>query len=220
MIVILMGAPGAGKGTQAEYLKNKKGFLKVSTGDLLRREIALKTELGKQVENIVHQGGYVSDAILLEMIKNELDNSVNRDIVLDGFPRTLSQAQWLHGAAKVDGVIHIETDREELIGRITGRLLCSDCNTVFHLQRKAPKVTGICDVCGGRLKTREDDVRERVLHRLDVYVKQTAPVLEFYKEAGRYFSVNGNCDEVAVNVQIDDSLVKMKQNEGAGRACG
>jgi adenylate kinase len=220
MIVILMGAPGAGKGTQAEYLKDKKRFLKISTGDLLRREIALKTELGKRVENIVHQGSYVSDEILMGMIKNELDNSVDRDIVLDGFPRTVSQAKWLHGIAKVDGVIHIETDREELIGRVTGRVVCSRCNAVFHLLRKPPQVEGVCDVCGEALKTREDDTRERVLHRLDVYATQTAPVLEFYKEAGQYYSVDGNCNEIAVNEQIDASLVKMKQIEGAGRACG
>jgi len=209
MIVILMGAPGAGKGTQAEHLKKDKGFLKISTGDLLRREIAAKTELGKRVEDIMSRGALVSDEILLQVMKKELDLSHGRNLVLDGFPRTVPQAEWLSSVAKISGVIHIDADREELTSRIAGRLVCTACEAVFHISRKPPKIANQCDKCGGALTTREDDSRERVLHRLDVYHRQTEPVLEFYRENALYFRIDGNGVESSVSGQIDMLLEKI-----------
>ena len=209
MIVILMGAPGAGKGTQAEYLRTKKSFLKISTGDLFRREIALKTELGMQVEGIINQGGFVSDEILLQIMKNELDACKSHDVVLDGFPRTVRQAEWLVQNSSVSGVIHIDVERDELVARIEGRLICTQCEAVYQATRKPPLRAGWCDRCGNALKAREDDSYERVLHRLDVYMQQTEPVLEFFKQKKQYFRLDGNCSEDTVSRQLDILLSKL-----------
>jgi adenylate kinase len=209
MILILMGAPGAGKGTQAEHLKVDQGFLKISTGDLFRREIGLKTDLGRQVEEIINQGGLVSDEILTRIMKNELDACASQNVVLDGFPRTVRQAEWLAGNANLAGVIHIDAEREELIERLRGRLVCSRCEAVYHTVRKPPIKDGQCDKCGSPLKVREDDSLDRVLHRLDVYLQQTKPVLEFYKGTKQYFRVDGNGIEETVSKQIDELLSKI-----------
>lgn len=210
MIVILMGAPGAGKGTQAEYLRQSKGFIKVSTGDLLRREVSLKTDLGKRVEAIMSQGSLVSDDILMEMMKAALAKYAELNCVLDGFPRTVAQADWLAGLVKVAGVIHVDVDREELIRRIEGRLICSSCEAVYHVTRKPPMNDMVCDKCGSLLKTRPDDTREKVLHRLDVYTSQTKPVLDYYKSRNQYFCVDGNAGEVAVSQQLDMLLSRIE----------
>lgn len=208
MIVILMGAPGAGKGTQAEYLK-AKGFQKIATGDLLRKEIASKTDLGKQVEEIVNSGGLPSDQILMKIVAKELEASKSHNLVFDGFPRTVPQAEWLSKQARIAGVIHIDTDRAELLSRISGRLVCGGCGSVYHVVRKAPQVEGVCDKCGTALKIREDDTEERLLHRLDVYTAQTSPVLDFYKNTEQYFRIDGNCDENAVSKQIEVLINKL-----------
>ena len=162
MIVILMGAPGAGKGTQADYLREDKGFIKISTGDLLRREVSSHSELGRKVRDIMDSGGLVSDSILLQIVKNALELYKDRNLVLDGFPRTVVQAQWLEENAAVSGVIHIDVDQEELIERLSGRLVCGTCESVYHSIRKPPMREGVCDKCGGTLNVRQDDRRDRV----------------------------------------------------------
>ncbi len=209
MIVVLMGVPGAGKGTQAEYLKIKKGFLKVSTGDLLRKEIDRKTSLGKHVEEVISRGKLVSDDVLLQIMKNELSASKDKNLVLDGFPRTVPQAEWLAQNAKIEGVIHIEANPDELLSRIRGRLTCPKCESVYHLTRKPPIREGYCDKCGSLLKVRNDDTDESVfLHRLEAYRYQTEPVLEFYKQRKQYFHIDGDADEETVSKQIDILLSK------------
>lgn len=209
MIVILLGAPGAGKGTQADFLKLNKGFIKISTGDLFRREIAAGTDLGKRVEDVVNKGSYVSDEILQELIKKVLAENLNLDVVLDGFPRTLPQATWLSQVADISAVIHIDTARLELINRMKARLSCSSCGAVYHVISKPSKVDGVCDICGGHLQVREDATEERILHRLDVYEKQTLPVLDFYKKSKTYFRVDGNLGEKAVSKQIEGLLLEL-----------
>lgn len=209
MILILMGAPGAGKGTQAEYLRNTKGFLKISTGDLFRREISLKTDLGKQVEATINQGGFVSDGILLQIMKNELEACKSQNIVLDGFPRTIPQATWLSENAKVSGVVHIDVERGELVSRIEGRLICSKCEAVYQRTRKPPLKAGWCDRCGNALRAREDDKLEKVLHRLDIYSQQTEPVLDYYRQRREYIRMDGNQGEEAVSKQLDALLDKL-----------
>ncbi len=206
MIVILMGAPGAGKGTQAEFLMREKGFRKISTGDILRRQVELKSELGKRIESIMNAGGLVSDEILLAVLKVELEKSQEKNIVLDGFPRTIPQAEWLAENANIASVIHVDVARDELIRRIEGRQVCSQCEAVYHKTEKAPKTVGKCDLCHSELRVRRDDQRDRVEARLDVYAKETEPVLSFYKKTGKYFRVDGAKSQIDVNDAIKAHL--------------
>lgn len=210
MIVILMGAPGAGKGTQANYLMDSLGFRKISTGDILRKHIAAKNELGRKIEAIVTAGHLVSDEILQEVLKKELEHEENAKIVLDGFPRSLPQAKWLEGSVETAGVIHIDVEQEELIRRIEGRRSCQQCGAVFHVSDSPSKKEGICDRCGAKLIVRKDDVRSSILVRLDAFEKQTAPVLDFYKAKHKYFRVDGNGKPAAIN---KDLLKMMKKLE-------
>ena len=133
----------------------------------------------------------------------------SQDLVLDGFPRTVRQAEWLAANAKISGVVHIDVDREELVARIEGRLVCSQCEAVYQATRKPPLRAGWCDRCGNALKARADDSSERVLHRLEVYVQQTEPVLDFYKQRKQYFRIDGNNGEGAVSGQLDILLGKL-----------
>ncbi len=211
MIVILMGAPGAGKGTQADYLMRENAFYKISTGDILRRQIESKTELGRSVEAIMNQGRLVSDSILTAVLKLELENSRGKNIVLDGFPRTIAQAEWLAKNEQIAGVLHIDVDREELIRRIEGRLVCSQCQAVYHASEKPPKLAGKCDRCSSELKVRRDDERDRVEARLDVYTRETEPVLGFYKKNGKYFRVDGARSQAEVSGRIKELLSQLER---------
>ncbi len=206
MIIILMGAPGAGKGTQADFLVRSKGFKKIATGDILRRQIELGSAIGKQIEDIVNKGHLVSDDILLEVLRVSLREEAGKSIVLDGFPRTLGQAQWLSKQSDVAGVIHIDAEGEELVRRIEGRLICGTCHAVYHLREKPPRKEGICDRCASQLIVRKDDSRNKISVRLDTYENETAPVLNFYKELGKYFRVDGNRSTEQVSREIEALL--------------
>lgn len=206
MILILMGAPAAGKGTQAEYLKSK-GFAKISTGDLFRREIKSKTQLGMQVEETIRLGKYVSDEILLSLMKKELESSASQDIVLDGFPRTIAQAEWLDVNADLAAILHIDVAEKELLARVQGRLVCSNCGAVYHKDRNPPRESGICDACHGTVAMRSDDSDAKVfLDRLNIYRAETEPLLEYYKKANCYYCIDGNRDASLVRQEIDTLL--------------
>jgi len=195
MIFVLMGAPGAGKGTQADLLVAKAGFRKISTGDALRRQIKLGTDVGKSASSYMEQGKLVPDEVLLDILRAELGDNKEEKLLLDGYPRNLHQAQTLKGISQTNPIkaaIHLDVDSSLLMTRLCGRRTCSNCGASFHIEYSAPKVDGTCDRCGGDLVQRPDDNEEKVGVRLSVYDKETKPVLDFYRKEGIYQHVDGN----------------------------
>lgn len=196
MIIIMLGAPGTGKGTVASILTGKLNIPQVSTGDIFRKHIKEKTELGKLAESYISKGKLVPDDVTIGLIENRMEESdVQNGIILDGFPRTVKQAEELdkllaQKGKKVDMVINLTTPEDEIIERIVNRRICSnsDCKTVYNLVLNPPKVEGVCDKCGSELIQRKDDTIETVKSRLDSYFKQTSPLVEYYEKQGNLYS--------------------------------
>lgn len=197
MRLILLGPPGAGKGTQAKMLKDKFGIPQISTGDILRKAVSNDTEVGKQAKAVMDEGQLVSDEIVIELIKERIrGKDCSEGFILDGFPRTIVQAEKLTEMLvelnlEIDSVIDLEVNHQELVERLTGRRSCSNCGAMFHDATRQPKKTGICDVCGHELYQRPDDNKETITKRLDVYEKETAPLKEFYRKQGKLKSLEG-----------------------------
>lgn len=197
MNLILLGPPGAGKGTQAERLVEALGIPQVASGDLFREHIRNETDLGKLAKEYIDQGELVPDDVTVAMVKERLMLPDCKDgVILDGFPRTIAQAESLDGILKelgreLDSVINISVPDEDLIRRLSGRWICSQCQTPFHLAYSRPNVQGVCDFCGGRLYQREDDKPETVRNRLEVYHRQTAPLIEYYRDRGLLDEIDG-----------------------------
>jgi len=199
MKLVLFGPPGAGKGTQAVRLAEHFGVPHISTGDILRRHVADKSDLGKKAEKSIRAGKLVPDDLVIEMVRKRLaQRDAKRGFILDGFPRTREQAEALDKMAKVDAALLLFLDPEDLIKRSTGRRVCEDCETVYHLLMNAPKKPGFCDRCGGKLIVREDDREETVRKRIEVYEEQTMPLIRYYTEKGKCVQVYGSglIDEV------------------------
>ena len=190
MKVFLFGPPGAGKGTQGDLLAAATGLRKVSTGDLLREAVRAGTPLGLQARKFMDAGELVPDQVMLGLVKETvLSGNGAGGFILDGFPRTLPQAEALDSMLKdigkpVDGVVMLDVQDESIVKRLSGRRSCPDCGAVYNLYYDPPEREGICDKCGGTLVQRKDDAAETVQRRLDVYRQQTAPVLEYYKKMG------------------------------------
>ena len=185
MRIILLGAPGAGKGTQAEYLRDTYGIPQISTGDMLRAAVKAGTALGKQAESIMKSGGLVSDDIIIGLIKDRIvqPDCVN-GFLFDGFPRTIPQAQALVDAdIDIDVVLEIDVPDEEIIRRLSGRRLHQASGRIYHIENKPPQVANVDDVTGEPLIQRDDDKEETVRKRLEVYHRQTKPLVDFYKKA-------------------------------------
>ena len=207
--VIFLGAPGAGKGTQARALAAEWGVPQVATGDMLREAVAAKTPLGLEAKRYMDSGGLVPDEVVIGLVEERLGRAdAAAGFVLDGFPRTAAQAQALDAMLQrrreaLDRVVYLEVGREELLRRLTGRRTCGKCGTAFHLVSAPPKVAGRCDKCGGELTQRSDDTREAVANRLDVYERQTAPLLAYYRERGLLAAVPGEgaMDRVAADIR-------------------
>jgi len=194
MIVVLTGAPGAGKGTQADILAERCGYRKLSTGDALRKHVKNGTEIGKIAGAIMERGELVPDDVLFRILKEELGSNPKDVVLLDGYPRNLSQAQTidgLDGVHKIKGVIHLDVPRQDLISRLSGRRVCASCGATFHVSSNPPRKDGVCDRDGGELQQRKDDKPEAVAVRLDVYEKNTRPILEHYEKKGLYRKVKG-----------------------------
>ena len=193
MVIIMLGAPGTGKGTVAGILMQKLEIPQVSTGDIFRKHIKEKTELGKIAESYISKGALVPDDITVNIIKDRLkDKDVENGIILDGFPRTVKQAEELDKMLKQEGkkvhlVINLTTPEEEIIERIVNRRICSnqECKEVYNLVLRPPVKEGLCDKCGHELIQRKDDTIETVKSRLDNYFKQTSPLVEYYEEQGK-----------------------------------
>jgi len=201
MNLVLFGAPGSGKGTQAERLRDRFSLKHISTGDLLRDAVAGGTDLGKKVESIMAAGELVSDHIVLQLIKETVgavkaDDSLN-GWMLDGYPRTVGQAKMLDGLLAetddaIDSIVVLEVDRNAIIERLSARRSCPECKAVYNVLNMPPKQDGICDNCGAGLVHRKDDQPETITNRLDVYEQQTIPILEHYEGKVSIHRVDGN----------------------------
>ena len=207
MKLVLLGPPGAGKGTQAVRLGEAYGVPHISTGDILRRHIAEKSELGKKAEKYVRAGKLVPDELVIEMVRKRLrQRDARKGFILDGFPRTREQARALDGMTKVDHALLLFLDPEDLIKRSTGRRVCEDCEAVFHLLTTPPEKPGFCDQCGGKLIVRDDDREETVRQRIDVYEELTKPLVAYYRDKGLLVQVYGSGIIDEVNHRIREAL--------------
>lgn len=197
MKLILMGPPGAGKGTQARRLAEKYAIPQLSTGDMLRAAVKAGTAVGLKAKAAMESGGLVSDEIVVGIIADRIGEAdCVKGFILDGFPRTVAQAEALDAmlvqrSLKIDHVVDVAADDEALVSRITGRSTCAKCGEGYHNEHKKPARNGVCDKCGGELTQRADDNEETVRNRLKVYHSQTAPVIEFYKKRGQFKAVDG-----------------------------
>ena len=194
--VILMGPPGAGKGTQAALLADELGVPRISSGDLFRDHQDRDTELGRLARSYMERGVLVPDDVTIKMVKEWIDaNAKDGGFLLDGFPRTNAQAEALDEALAsrggVDKAVYIKVPRQELIRRLSGRLICRGCQTPYHAEFSPPQRPGICDLCGGELYQRDDDKPEAVRKRIQVYLEETEPLVEYYRRAGKLAEING-----------------------------
>jgi adenylate kinase len=213
MNLILLGPPGAGKGTQAKRLEDRHGLIQLSTGDMLRAVVASGVPLGQQAKEIMAAGKLMPDELMIEMIADRISKpDCATGFILDGFPRTVPQAEALDRmledkGLKLDHVIEMQVDDAALVERITGRYTCAKCGQGYHDTFQKPKVDGVCDVCGSTEFTRRaDDNAETVTTRLAAYHKQTAPILPYYKERGVLEAVDGMADIDVVTEQIEALL--------------
>lgn len=212
-LLILLGPPGAGKGTQAQLLMTKHGFIQLSTGDMLRAAVKAGSDVGRQADAIMKSGGLVSDEIVTRLISDRLDDEAHAPgFIFDGYPRTQAQAESLDAllaerGLKLDHVIELEVDEDALVDRISGRFTCAKCNEGYHDRYKLPKVEGTCDVCGSHeFKRRPDDNAETVRTRLAEYRAKTAPILPYYEAKHLVARVDGMADINAVTAAIDDII--------------
>ncbi|WP_423828835.1 adenylate kinase [Staphylococcus aureus] len=208
MNIILMGLPGAGKGTQASEIVKKFPIPHISTGDMFRKAIKEETELGKEAKSYMDRGELVPDEVTVGIVKERIsEDDAKKGFLLDGFPRTIEQAEALNNIMSeldrnIDAVINIEVPEEELMNRLTGRRICESCHLVFN----PPKVEGICDIDGGKLYQREDDNPETVANRLSVNIKQSKPILDFYDQKGVLKNIDGSKDISDVTKDVIDIL--------------
>jgi len=217
MNLILLGPPGAGKGTQAKILEEKHGFKQLSTGDMLRAAIAAGSEVGLKAKAIMDRGDLVSDDVIIGIVSDRMDKpDITKGVIFDGFPRTTAQAEALDSmlngkGKKLNAVIEMKVDDEALVARITGRYTCAKCGQGYHEQFAKPKTVGICDNCGSTDFTRRaDDNEKTVRDRLGVYNKQTAPLVSYYKAKGNLHVIDGMADIAEVTKAMEAIVGKVK----------
>lgn len=198
MNIILMGPPGAGKGTQAEKLVEKLGLVQISTGDMFRQAMKDNTKAGISAKSYMDQGLLVPDEITNDIVKERLSQgNFGNGFILDGYPRNVFQAESLEKISqelniKIDAVVNIDVDFEQLIGRLSGRRICRDCGATYNLKFKPSKVAGVCDKCGGELYQRSDEDEATVKTRLSTYVEQTKPLIDYYSNKGNLINIDGD----------------------------
>lgn len=200
MKLILLGPPGAGKGTQAANIVNEYKAVHISTGDIFRKNIKENTELGKKAKEYMEKGLLVPDELVVELVADRLkQDDVKDGFLLDGFPRTVNQAEALDKVleslnGKIDKVINIEVDKSKLVERAVGRRICRDCGATYHISFNPSKIEGRCDVCEGELYQRADDVEETVEKRIQVYLDETQPLIDYYTKSGAIVTIDGDQD--------------------------
>ncbi|MBF0256156.1 MAG: adenylate kinase [Gammaproteobacteria bacterium] len=204
MRLILLGAPGAGKGTVAKLLTAMDGSVQISTGDILRAAVKAGTELGKQAEAAMKAGELVSDDLIMGIMKERLQEAdCKNGYLLDGFPRTIPQAEALKVlladiSDKLDGAVNLNVPRDVILDRLTTRRTCTDCGAIYNVKSNPPKVEGKCDKCGGPVVQRDDETEEAISNRLDVFNKQTAPLVGFYEKEGLLLDINATSSDAVV----------------------
>ncbi|HAM1486616.1 TPA: adenylate kinase [Listeria monocytogenes] len=212
MKLVLMGLPGAGKGTQAEQIVEKYNIPHISTGDMFRAAMKNNTELGRKAKSFMDNGDLVPDEVTNGIVRERLSEDDAKDgFLLDGFPRTVEQAQELENilsdlGTELDAVINIDVEKDVLMKRLTGRWICRTCGKTYHEIYNPPKVSGKCDLDGGELYQRDDDKKETVEKRLNVNMKQTKPLLDFYSEKGKLHNINGEQEIKDVFVDVEKIL--------------
>ncbi len=208
MNLVFLGPPGAGKGTIAAIAKMELGVPHISTGDLFRANIKNETELGKQVKSILASGGLVPDEVTIKMVEKRLgDDDAKKGYILDGFPRTIAQAEALAAMSDVDAVINFTLDQDEIIRRLSGRRVCKSTGRTYHITSNPPKVDGIDDETGEVLIQRDDDKPEAISHRLDVYKASTAPLIDYYRSKGLLIDLD--CSGAPEDI-LKDLIKKLK----------
>lgn len=190
MNIVLLGGPGAGKGTQAEKIGKKFGTTHLSTGDILREEVDEGTELGKEAKEYMDRGDLVPDRLILDMIEENTDPR-EESYLFDGFPRNEDQAEALSDYLDLDLVVYIEVSEEEVVRRLSSRRICSDCGKIYNTLFKKPEKEGVCDECGGDLYRREDDEPEVIRDRYSTFIEETSPLIDYYEEKGLLAKVDG-----------------------------
>lgn len=212
MRLILLGPPGAGKGTQASSIVAEYGITHISTGDIFRHNIKNETELGKKVKSYLDKGQLVPDELTIDLVWDRLSkDDCKKGFLLDGFPRTINQAEALQKGLeerglKLDKVINIDIDKNILVKRLSGRRVCKNCGETYHIDNKPTLKDGVCDKCSGEVIQRADDNEKTVLDRIEVYEKQTFPLIDFYKNLGLILTVDGTLSIEDVFSQIKESL--------------
>ncbi len=205
MKLILLGAPGAGKGTVAKLLTRLDGSVQISTGDILRAAVAAGTELGKQAESAMKAGDLVSDDLIMGIMRERLqEDDCQKGYLLDGFPRTIPQAEALkvllsNMGESLDAVVNIDVPRDVILDRLTTRRTCSDCGEIYNVKSNPPKTEGICDKCGAAVVQRDDETEEAISNRLDVYNEKTAPLAGFYEKEGSLLTVKATSSDEVIN---------------------
>jgi len=212
MYIVLLGAPGAGKGTQADIISKEMGLSHIASGDLFRQALEKKTEIGLIAKNYMDKGELVPNEVTIKMILERISQpDCASGCLLDGFPRTLDQARALDEALTkqgkiIDKSVYIDVPEIELLSRLSGRYLCRKCQTPYHSISSPPKTAGKCDKCGGELYQRSDDKEETIKERLDIFFTQTVPILDYYRKQGKSIEVNGNLGIQEVARSISSAL--------------
>ncbi|MBR1888523.1 MAG: adenylate kinase [Candidatus Methanomethylophilus sp.] len=203
--IVLLGPPGSGKGTQGEKLTAEFGYVRLSTGDMLREAVRNGTDLGKKAKEYMDKGALVPNDLIISMMKVKIAEA-NGKVLLDGFPRTVEQADALAEQLEVDLALNLDVDDDELVSRLTARRSCPNCNAVFHLTNKPPKKEGVCDNCGAQLYQRDDDKEATVLNRLKVYRENTMPLIEYYSKKGTLVTIKGVGSIDAIYEKVKEAI--------------
>lgn len=207
MKLMLLGAPGAGKGTQAKQLVGSLGIPQISTGDMLREAVRRETPLGLQAKSLMSTGQLVPDELVIGIVKERLDESdCEKGFILDGFPRTVAQAEALTTFSPLDKVVSIDVPQEALVARLSGRRTCKGCGAIYHVVHSPPSAADLCDVCGGELYQRSDDHESSIRERLQEYSKKTSPLSDWYRRRGILIEIDGDDAPNVVNERIRTAL--------------
>jgi len=208
--LVLLGGPGAGKGTQAEKLVEDRELNHLATGDILREEVEKESELGLKAKKYMDRGDLVPDELVVDMVEKRLDEA--KGYLFDGFPRTIDQADALNEVVQLDLVLYIKIDSAEAVRRLSARRVCSDCGRIYNKNFKKPELEGVCDECGGELYRRDDDRPEVIRDRFETFLDETAPLIDYYADKGLLVEIDGEQDPDQVYEEVKGSLAALSNS--------